>query len=142
MILFHKDRTLPRPAENTIFVFGSNLAGIHGAGAALVARRYFGAQSGVGAGLTGRSYAIPTKDRRINVLAMPAIIEAVNDFINFVQQNPSNYYFVTRVGCGLAGFSDQQIAPLFIGAARLSNVSISFAEQWWPFLSESANLRE
>lgn len=96
-----------------VFVFGSNLAGRHGAGAALHARENYGAEYGVGIGPTGRSYAIPTKDKNLNVLPLDDIQLAVNDFIMYAIAHPETVFFVTRIGCGLAGYTDKQIAPLF-----------------------------
>lgn len=99
-----------------IFVFGSNLAGRHGKGAALFARQHHGAQYGVGAGRTGNAYAIPTKDTRMYVLPLPAIAEHVATFIEYARANPELTFEVTRIGCGLAGYADLQIAPLFHAA--------------------------
>jgi hypothetical protein len=97
-----------------IFVFGSNLAGRHGAGAALHARQYCGAIYGVGEGLQGNSYAIPTKDTNINTLPLHEINKYVNVFIKFAKENPSMEFIVTKIGCGLAGYSPKEIAPMFI----------------------------
>lgn len=101
---------------NAIFVFGSNLAGIHGAGAALTAREHYGAQLGQGLGLYGRSYAIPTKDERLETLPLPQIARYVFAFVRFAWQKPLLQFAVTRVGCGLAGYTDAQISPLFAHA--------------------------
>lgn len=133
MITFHKDGQ--RGSVNEIFVFGSNLAGIHGAGAAEVARVYYQAEMGVGVGRTGYAYAIPTKDRQIsNTLDLIVIKQFVDDFIEYTKANPQLKFFVTRVGCGLAGLRDDQIAPMFKGA-----INCSFAEQWKPWLNETSN---
>ena len=99
-----------------VFVFGSNLAGIHGAGAAKAARLQWGAQIGVGRGRTGNAYAIPTKDEHLTTRALPDIENDVLDFIWYAQSNPGDTFLVTRVGCGLAGYTDEQIAPMFKGA--------------------------
>lgn len=96
-----------------IFVFGSNLAGIHGAGAAKFAHIYRGAIYGQGIGMQGNSYAIPTKDKRIRTLPLNVIKEHVDDFIQFAKDNPELEFEVTRIGCGLAGYKDAQIAPMF-----------------------------
>lgn len=111
----HQDGSLPQNDEQTVFVFGSNLAGRHGRGAALVARQRFGACYGTGTGPTGRSYAIPTKDERLQVLPLPVIACHVADFIAHARENPRKRYFLTRIGCVLAGYSDMEIAPLFKG---------------------------
>lgn len=102
----------------TIFVFGSNLAGRHGKGAALCALREHGAIYGVGKGPQGRSYAIPTKDGRLQVLGLPQIGAYVKEFLLYAAANPTLTFQVTRIGCGLAGYKDEQIAPLFKGAAQ------------------------
>lgn len=96
-----------------IFVFGSNLAGRHGKGAALTAMRDWGAEYGVGVGRTGDAYAIPTKDRNIRTRLLDDINADVEDFIEYATNNPTLEFFVTRVGCGLAGYKDYQIAPMF-----------------------------
>lgn len=97
-----------------IFVFGSNLAGRHGRGAALTARLYHGAVYGVGVGRTGNAYAIPTKDWHVKgTLPLDKISSHVRDFIRYAENNPDLSFNVTRVGCGLAGYRDDQIAPMF-----------------------------
>ncbi len=96
-----------------IFVFGSNLAGFHGKGAALYARKYHGAEQYIGVGRTGNAYAIPTKDHRLKTLPLIDIRHYVNGFIRYAGENPDLEFEVTRIGCGLAGYRDQDIAPLF-----------------------------
>lgn len=96
-----------------IFVFGSNLAGIHGAGAALYARKHHGAIYGQGIGRQGNSYGIPTKDARIITLPLKDIKKYINQFITFAKHNHDMTFNVTRVGCGLAGYTDTDIAPMF-----------------------------
>lgn len=103
--------------ENEIFVFGSNLAGMHGGGAAWVANMKFGAEWGVGVGLTGRSYAIPTMHGGVETIK-----PYVDEFIRFAQANPELKFLVTRIGCGIAGFRDEEIAPLFDEATQVSNI--------------------
>jgi hypothetical protein len=99
-----------------VFVFGSNLAGRHGAGAAVFAKRHHGAVTGVGEGRSGNSYAIPTKDRDIKTLPLPTIEYYVKNFLNHAKAHPKEMYQVTRIGCGLAGYKDADIAPMFKGA--------------------------
>lgn len=99
-----------------VFCFGSNLAGRHGKGAALAARREHGAVYGVGVGRTGNSYAIPTKDERLRTLPLEIIARHVEDFLRYAREHPEDRFQVTRIGCGLAGYTDPQIAPLFSGA--------------------------
>ena len=105
-----------REREGAIFVFGSNEAGIHGAGAALIAKQQYGAESGVGAGRTGSAYAIPTKDEGLKSLPLDRIDLYVEAFLDYTDDHPDEKFFVTRVGCGLAGYADRDIAPMFYGA--------------------------
>lgn len=99
--------------ENEIFVFGSNLAGKNGAGAALLASKKFGAEYGVGEGLTGNCYAFPTKDKNIKTLPLSEIEKVINRFYLCVAANPDYKFLLTKVGCGLANYSPKEIAPLF-----------------------------
>lgn len=99
-----------------IFVFGSNLRGVHGAGAARQAFEQFGAEWGVGIGRTGNCYAIPTKGFSIQTLPLAAIHRYVNDFLAYAQLNPQLTFLVTAIGCGLAGYKHEQIAPFFLDA--------------------------
>lgn len=96
-----------------IFVFGSNLAGRHGKGAALDAVKEHGAIYGQGRGLQGNSYAIPTKDEFIRTLPLEHIHQSVCEFLLFAYFHPDYKFNVTRIGCGLAGYTDEQIAPMF-----------------------------
>jgi hypothetical protein len=136
MIKFHKDGTLPENGE--VWVFGSNLAGIHGAGAARVANMQFGAVYGDGEGWQRhfKSYAIPTKDFLVDTLDLETIQRYVTKFVGITNNDfiINNGYFVTRVGCGLAGYKDEQIAPMFKGARNCS-----FAEEWRPYLDNIQN---
>jgi hypothetical protein len=99
--------------KKLIFVFGSNLAGRHGKGAALTAKRLYRAEYGVGVGRTGDAYAIPTKDYNLRSLPLKSIQKHVDDFILYAKENPDLRFNITRVGCGLAGYSDEQIGPMF-----------------------------
>ena len=110
--------------KQEIFCFGSNLSGIHGAGAAKYARLHHGAIMGQGIGLQGTSYALPTKGVKISFMPLEDIGRHVAAFISFTQIRPDLTFRVTRVGCGLAGFKDEEIAPLFRGALGLSNVRL------------------
>lgn len=113
---------------NEIFVFGSNLGGRHGAGAARTAMLRFDAQWGVGVGRTGQCYAIPTKDRQIRTLPLDVIGEHVNVFIGFAQGRPDLRFLVTPIGCGLAGYHPRDIAPMFRGAPENVVLPASFIE--------------
>ena len=96
-----------------IFVFGSNLAGRHGKGAALYAVKEKGAIYGQGIGRMGNSYAIPTKNTKLKTLPLISIALFVNAFIQYAKDNKDLMFGVTRIGCGLAGYKDKDIAPLF-----------------------------
>lgn len=96
-----------------VFVFGSNLAGRHGAGAARCAHACWGAQYGVGEGRTGMSYAIPTKDRSLRTRRLEDIKSSVGTFLSYATDHGDAWFRVTRIGCGLAGYKDEQIAPMF-----------------------------
>lgn len=109
---------------NEIFVFGSNLAGRHGKGTALQAKNKFGAVYGVGYGRTGQCYAIPTKDEQLRVLPIQHIAKSVGQFIIFAEQQPELTFLVTEIGCGLAGYKPDQIAPLFKKAETLENIKL------------------
>ena len=106
-----------RPDE--VFVFGSNLAGMHGGGAARFAFQHFGAVMGCGVGLRGQSYAIPTMQGGVETIA-----PYVDGFISFAREHPELFFYVTRIGCGIAGFRDRDIAPLFREAAGLENIAL------------------
>ena len=105
--------------KNEIFVFGSNLAGAHGGGAARLAYEKFGAVMGQGVGLQGQSYAIPTMQGGPNT-----ILPYVEEFITFAKQHPEMTFLVTRIGCGIAGFTPVEIAPLFAGAVNIENIHL------------------
>lgn len=99
-----------------IFVFGSNLSGIHGAGAARAAVNQHGAIMRQAIGLQGNSYAIPTKDYNVrDTLPLDQIAHHVTNFIKFAEAHPEMMFEVTRIGCGLAGYNPSDIAPLFKG---------------------------
>ena len=104
---------------NQIFVFGSNLQGAHGGGAARAAYKYFGAIWGQGVGLQGQSYAIPTMQGPVS-----SIRPYVDEFLDFARRHPAYEFLVTRIGCGIAGFIDAEIAPLFKDALAIDNVRL------------------
>jgi len=118
--MYNRDYTPERISslkDNEIFVFGSNLGGFHGGGAARAALNHFGAVWGQGVGLQGQSYAIPTMQ------GGPETIKPyVDDFIAFARQNQQYRFLVTRIGCGIAGFRSDDIAPLFRDALDMENV--------------------
>lgn len=148
---FHADGTLPTALEGHVFVFGSNLAGRHGKGAAAVAREQFGAQFGVGAGRQGQSYGIPTKDGRPlpgdprpsfndpkQTLSLEAIKPFIDEFIEYAKAHADERFFVTRVGCGLAGYEDAEVAPMFVAAPA----NCCFPEDWKPWLASLEQAQE
>ena len=102
--------------ENEIFVFGSNIQGAHGGGAAWFAHKAFGAEWGVGEGLTGHTYALPTMEGKASLKT------AVEHFIACAKQHPELTFLVTAVGCGIAGYRADEVAPLFKEATSLENV--------------------
>lgn len=103
--------------KDEIFVFGSNLAGHHGGGAARAAHLKFGAEWGIGVGLTGQTYAIPTMQGGVDTIR-----PYVTQFIEYAKNSPDMKFLVTRIGCGIAGFKDEEIAPLFKDAVSVRNI--------------------
>jgi hypothetical protein len=115
--------------QGHIFVFGSNLSGRHGKGAAKTALGW-GAKWGQGSGLQGRTYGIPTKDASIRrTLTVTEIKPFVDEFIEFAKNNPNLIFLVTEIGCGLAGHKQKDIAPLFVDAINVENIHLP--EKFW-----------
>ena len=108
--------------KNEVFVFGSNEAGIHGAGAARAAYDKFGAVLGQGYGFAGSSFAIPTKDKSIETLPISKIKIYVDKFIIYAAEHAELDFLVTKIGTGLAGLSVEEIAPLFEDAIHINNI--------------------
>lgn len=108
------------------FVFASNLAGRHGKGSALHARKHYGAIYGQGVGLQGSSYAIPTKDGHLKVLPLEEIERHVHGFIIHARNNPQDTFTIVAIGTGLAGYSPEQIAPMFKDAPPNCNLPKEF----------------
>ena len=118
--MYNREYTPERITElkrNEIFVFGSNLAGAHGGGAARLAYERFGAVLGQGVGLQGQSYAIPTMQGGVETIK-----PYVDEFITFSQSRPDLKFYVTQIGCGIAGFKVAEIAPLFQDAIDVVNI--------------------
>lgn len=113
-----------------IFVFGSNLLGHHGAGAALHAKEKWGALYGVGIGRTGQSWAIPTKDEKINTLSLIHINAYVRAFKAYALKHPYLDFQVTAIGCGLAGYQPSDIMPLFTGSPANCHLPIGWRKAW------------
>lgn len=108
--------------SNSIFVFGSNLAGRHGKGAALEAIQKHGAIYGQGFGRQGNSWAIPTKNQHLKTLSLNEINAYVSCFVRYANWNTNLIFNITRVGCGLAGYTDAEIAPFFKDAPENCNL--------------------
>jgi len=109
---------------NEIFVFGSNLGGFHGGGAAKLAKDKFGAVMGVGEGITGNCYALPTKDKNIETLPIGEIHKSVEVLYQYARGNSNTHFLITAVGCGLAGYTAKDIAPMFEPFVHLNNCSL------------------
>ena len=116
-------------SSNQIFVFGSNELGKHGKGAAKFALELCGAKYGIGYGLQGQSFAIPTKSTPYKTLSISKIKNYVKDFIAFAATHPELTFLVSKIGCGLAGFDVKEIAPLFKSAISIRNIHLP-AEFW------------
>jgi hypothetical protein len=115
-------------SERIIFVFGSNLAGRHGAGAAKWALEHKGAIWGQGVGMMGDSYGIPTKDENIETMALERIQVFVDYFMEFAKHHPHLKFQLTPIGCGLAGYKPYQIGPMFKGVSANVMVPDEFKE--------------
>ena len=127
---YHADGEAPEVSTGMIFVFGSNLAGRHGAGAALLAHEKFGAVLGRGSGPMGKSYGIPTKDKNLRRLGLAEIKIHAYNFMVYAEAHPKARFFITRVGCGLAGYKNEQIAPLF----KFAPINCNFPYEWKQYL--------
>lgn len=117
---------------NEVFVFGSNEAGRHGRGAAKLALK-FGAKYGKGIGISGQTYGIPTKDSNIKTLHLGAIQGYVQDFKRYVKKHPEKKFIITEIGCGLAGFKPEQIAPMFKEIKDLPNITLP--KKFWSIIN-------
>ena len=113
---------------NEVFVFGSNLAGFHGGGAARTAYNKFGAIWGQGVGMQGQSYAIPTMQGGVVTIA-----PYVDEFIEYTRSHPEKRFLVTEIGCGIAGFAPEEIAPLFAKAVDVENITLP--QRFWEVIT-------
>lgn len=120
-------------STNEVFVFGSNLDGQHLGGAARIAFEKFGAIWGNGVGIQGQSYAIPTMHGPLS-----DIKPYIDEFVEYARQHPEKNFILTRIGCGIAGFKDEEMAPLFAEILNVPNITIP--KEWIPFIS--ATLRD
>ena len=118
---------------NEVFVFGSNEAGRHGAGGAKLALKW-GAKMGQGIGMSGQTYALPTKDREIKSLDLLYIRVYVENFIDWAEYHTGNTFLVTEIGCGLANFTPEQIAPMFRRAVNIGNIHLP--KRFWEVLNK------
>lgn len=112
MYIYYENENITELNANEIFVFGSNKAGRHGKGAAKQALK-FGAKYGQGHGKQGNTYAIPTKTSNLQTLQLNEIHASIEEFLHYAVNTPDTTYIVTKIGCGLAGYKDSNIAPLF-----------------------------
>ena len=115
--------------KNEVFVFGSNLKGMHLGGAARIAADKFGAVWGQGVGMQGQSYAIPTMQGGVDTIK-----PYVDEFISYAKEHTEYQFLVTEIGCGIAGFTIEEIAPLFKDAMEINNVSLP--ERFWIVLEK------
>lgn len=128
--------------ENEVFVFGSNTQGRHGKGTALLAKQKFGAIYGQARGLQGQSYAIVTKDLTPNSfktrdrnVPLYSIQKEISEFISFADDHPQLQFLVTKIGCGLAGYSIEEIASLFPQSCEIPN-NVSLPKEFWDIINE------
>jgi hypothetical protein len=120
-----------------IFVFGSDLVGRHATGDALEAWKYHGARRGVGEGPMGLSYAIPTRDAELRTLPLDMIRRHVRKFIEYATRNDSLTFQVTAIGTGLAGYTHDEMAPLFADAPA----NCELPEEWLPYIEATGTRR-
>lgn len=136
---YHDETIIKSLAEDTIFVFGSNLAGTHAGGAAKTALLHFGAMKGSGRGWAGQSYAIPTMNEHLQQMPLSQIQHYIEDFKIYTKNHAKTKYFITAVGCGVAGYTVEEIAPMFKGISKNVIFPISFrpfVEKTLPKLNE------
>lgn len=129
---YHNESIVKTLPENTIFVFGSNMAGKHMGGAAKTAFQHFGALLGVGRGWSGQSFAIPTMNEHLQQMPLSQIQHYVEDFKIYTANHPKNTYFLTSIGCGVAGYKVEEIAPMFKGISP----NVIFPESFRPFVEK------
>ncbi|NHC04179.1 hypothetical protein G9F31_10405 [Acinetobacter sp. 187] len=123
---YHDETIVKQLAEDTVFVFGSNMAGTHAGGAAKTALLHFGAMKGAGRGWSGQSYAIPTMNEHLQQMPLSQIQHYIEDFKIYTKNHPKLKYFITSIGCGVAGYKVEEIAPMFKGISKNVIFPISF----------------
>lgn len=130
---YHNESIVKQLPENTIFVFGSNMAGHHAGGAAKTALEHFGAMKGVGRGWAGQSYAIPTMNEHLQQMPLSQIQHYIDDFKIYTKNHRRNQYFITSIGCGVAGYKVEEIAPMFKGISH----NVIFPQSFRPFVEKA-----
>ena len=123
---YHDESIIKYLPEDTVFVFGSNMAGTHQGGAAKTALLNFGAMKGVGRGWSGQSFAIPTMNEHLQQMPLSQIQHYIDDFKIYTKNHPKTKYFITAVGCGVAGYTVEEIAPMFKGISHNVILPVSF----------------
>ena len=131
---YHDESIITSLPEDTIFVFGSNLAGQHAGGAARTAHKYFGAVMGVGRGWAGQSFAIPTLNEHLQQMPLSQIEHYVEDFKVYAKNHPKMKYFLTPIGCGIAGYQIKDIAPFFKGISA----NVILPQSFQPYVEQKA----
>lgn len=130
---YHDETIIKNLPDDTIFVFGSNMAGTHQGGAAKTALLHFGATKGVGRGWAGQSFAIPTMNEHLQQMPLSQIQHYIEDFKIYTKNHPKMKYFITAVGCGVAGYKVEEIAPMFKGISR----NVIFPVSFRPFVEKT-----
>ena len=131
--LYHDENIIKSLPEDTVFVFGSNMAGNHADGAAHTALAHFGAMQGVGRGWSGQSYAIPTMNEHLQQMPLSQIQHYIDDFKIYTKNHPKMTYFITSIGCGIAGYKTEEIAPMFKGISH----NVIFPSSFRPFVERA-----
>lgn len=129
---YHDESIIKSLPENTVFVFGSDMAGQHADGAAKTAVEHFGALNGVGRGWSGQSYAIPTMNEHLQQMPLSQIQHYINHFKIYTKNHSKIQYFVTSLGCGIAGYKIEEIAPMFKGISR----NVILPQSFRPFVEK------
>lgn len=130
---YHDENIIKSLPEDTVFVFGSNMAGQHAGGAARTALEHFGAMTGVGRGWSGQSYAIPTMNEHLQQMPLSQIQHYIDDFKIYTKNHPKMTYFITSIGCGIAGYKTEEIAPMFKGISH----NVIFPSSFRPFVERA-----
>ena len=130
---YHDESIVKNLDEHTVFVFGSNMAGQHADGAARTALEHFGAIKDVGRGWSGQSYAIPTMNEHLQQMPLSQIQHYIDDFKIYTKNHPKMTYFLTSIGCGIAGYKVEEIAPMFKGISH----NVIFPASFRPFVERT-----